>query len=430
MTSQTIMKHSLRMTAAALCTSVGLLVAPSAKAAVWIDTNSWSNEWEERYALWVEEEFHSRIFIDGRYGKIATDCADAVYAARLIFAYENKLPFVFSNGSGLTTNRTSAFDSASEGTARVKRFLFSVFEQTSTKTLPRDTYPVAINRNTIRAGTVWLRPSREAELSLLRLFGGKKQEPGHTDTVKSVSNEGILTLIGSTVPAQVRELKEVTDFFIMPEKNAETGLRNWKWPEHYKMSISSLPGYSLEQYEMGQTQNSAAMQDGIGAQGGASARTLPNWANDVKSKLALSSESKGAYLARLAKNFCALVKDRVSVVASGENLRKKLGGSCMSYSQWDSYSTPGRDQMIMKSLKKLVSEANFFGFLTRGGIEKTRPYLEKCGTLEYMPGRTADYLELAHRYADDRISSDPNHPIEARWGEMQKPQSVCKYKED
>lgn len=399
----------------------------AASAAVWVDTQKWSNEWEEKYSAWVEAEFSSRYFMDGPYGKIATDCADAVYAARIIFSYENKLPFVIKNpyGQGYYTNKMSNFDAKKEGKERVRSFLFNIFEQTSTKSLPNDTYPVAINRANVRAGTVWLRPSREEEFSLARIFGGKDQRPGHTDLVKSVSREGVVTLIGSTVPSAVRELKEVTDFYILPEIKVQTGLRNWKWPEHYNMKESQLPGYGLDQYEMGAQVNNYG--EGGPQQG---SKTVQGWSQALKEKLALSTESKGAYLTRLAKNFCVLVKERVSIVATGENLRSRLGGSCMSYSQWDNYSTPGRDQMVVKSLKKLIAETNLFPFLSRSSVEKTRRYLETCGTLEIMPGRTVDYTELAIRYSEDMISSDPNHPIEARWGEMQKPRSTCTYKEN
>lgn len=125
----------------------------AASAAVWVDTQKWSNEWEEKYSAWVEAEFNSRYFIDGPYGKIATDCADAVYAARIIFSYENKLPFVIKNpyGTGYYTNKMSNYDSKKEGKDRVRSFLYSIFEQTSTKSLPNDTYPVAINRANVRA---------------------------------------------------------------------------------------------------------------------------------------------------------------------------------------------------------------------------------------------------------------------------------------
>ena len=76
-----------------ICSAV-YLMAGNAQAAVWSENNSWDQTWEDRYSDWVKTSFNEDVFTQGSYKGIATDCADAVYAARLIFAFENQLPFV------------------------------------------------------------------------------------------------------------------------------------------------------------------------------------------------------------------------------------------------------------------------------------------------------------------------------------------------
>ena len=73
-----------------------LLVSTQVFADVWVSNNTWNDSWEKRYAEWIKSDVSRDIFLQGRYS-IKTDCADAAYSLRAIFAYENKLPFVIRN---------------------------------------------------------------------------------------------------------------------------------------------------------------------------------------------------------------------------------------------------------------------------------------------------------------------------------------------
>ena len=92
------------------------------------------------------------------YYKYSHDCADAVYAMRLIFSYEYKLPFVIHNPSRpgkLISNRKKRWDKLPQE-KRVRKFLDYVADMTSTKSLSRDTYPIALDD--IKPGDIYAAP--------------------------------------------------------------------------------------------------------------------------------------------------------------------------------------------------------------------------------------------------------------------------------
>ncbi|MEZ5449738.1 MAG: hypothetical protein R3E89_12425 [Thiolinea sp.] len=128
-------------------------------AAVWDDENEWDANWERRYQHWVKTQWTDDIFMNPAkpiYYKFENDCADASYAMRLIFSFENKLPFVVNNQmrpSQTISNRMKTWDNLPTG-QRVRKFLDYIADMTSTKSLRYDTYPVALND--IKAGDIYV----------------------------------------------------------------------------------------------------------------------------------------------------------------------------------------------------------------------------------------------------------------------------------
>lgn len=376
-----------------------LLMTPVlSSAAVWNDEHTWNSDWEKKYSDWVRSSFNEEIFTSGRYKGLSTDCSDAVYAARVIFAYENKLPFVIrdsSGGSSRISNKMSRFDSTSDSLSRARKFLVYVGDMTSTKTMPSDTYPVAINRRNIRPGTVWSRPSRRENNIIRRITRGSSQDPGHAEMVKSVSDTGVITLIGSTVPKKVRQLHTTSSLVFMPEGSA-TGLRNWMQPDYFGRAKSELPGYSLEQFSS------------LGSSGGG--RSLHRWNHDVQQRLALREETHAESLQRQVDDVCGLVNDRVVLVADSEARRQHLGGACMDRGDYEAYSTPSRDKRIQETLNQLMTDA---GVRSVQGLE---PYLRRCPDIRIAPGRKISLYDFSVRLLNGSVSSNPNHSFEARWG--------------
>lgn len=378
--------------------SMTLALAFSARAAVWQDEHEWNADWEQRYSQWVHSSFNEEVFVSGRYKGIETDCSDAVYAARVIFAYENKLPFVIRDSTGggnRVSNKMSRFDGVSDPLQRARRFIAYVGDVTSTKTMASDTYPIAINRRNVKAGTVWSRPSRRENNIIRRIVRGNSGDPGHAETVKTVSETGVLTLIGSTVPKAVRQLHTTSSMVFMPV-GTETGLRNWMQPDYYNRSRSELPGYSMEQF------------NSLGSDGGS--RSLRRWNNDVQRRLALREETHAEAIQRQVDDVCGLVNDRVSLIAESEKRRQQLGSSCMDREDYDSYSTPSRDKRIKETLDQLEQTV---GVSNVAGLQ---PYLGSCPAIRIAPGKSLSLYDFCINLEAGRVSSNPNHDFDARWG--------------
>jgi hypothetical protein len=375
-----------------------LTTATWSHAAVWRDENIWNADWEKRYAEWVHSSFNEEIFVSGRYKGIQTDCSDAVYAARVIFAYENKLPYVIQDSTGggnHISNKMSRFDGISDPLQRARRFIAYVADMTSTKTMASDTFPVSINRKNIHAGTVWSRPSRRENNIIRRILRGNSGDPGHAETVKTVSATGVLTLIGSTVPKEVRKLHTTTSTVFMPV-GTSTGLRNWMQPDYYGRALSSLPGYSLEQF------------NSLGSDGGS--RSLRRWNADVQRRLALRDETPQESIERQVDDICGLVNDRVGIIAESERHRQSLGGACMGRDDYDSYSTPSRDKRIKETIDQLKQTV---GVHNVGGLQR---HLGRCHDIRIAPGRSISLYDFCTRLEDGKVSDNPNHSFEARWG--------------
>jgi hypothetical protein len=394
-----------------------LLGAASAQAAVWQETQSWNSSWEAKYSEWIRTSFNEEIFVTGPYKGIPTDCSDAAYAARLIFAYENKLPFVIkdpSGGASRITNKMSRFDNIGDSLQRVRKFILYVGDVTGTKSLPNDTYPVVVSREYVRPGTVWarVRVSRDSIVERI-LHGGVTEDPGHAEIVKDVSDVGAIYLIGSTVPKTVRQLHTTSSLVFMPIETS-TGLRNWKQPEYYNMSETSIPGYSLEQFTT------------LG-KGGLGGRKLSRWADQVQDRLALRQESQGESVSRQVENVCALVTSRVDNVQRGEARRLKLGGACMDAGDYDSYSTPSRDKRIKATLKALTQAAESHGITKVQRTKKLKEELDKCPAIQYAPGQFVTLYDFSIALLKNDVSSDPNDSLAARWGLAPKTSNCKQY---
>lgn len=383
-----------------------LLGATISQAAVWQDTETWSPEWEQKFAVWVQNEFNEDIYMSGDFKGIPTDCADAVYLSRVIFSYKSKLPFVIKDSTGGTnkiTNQMSRFDNIKDPLERVRKFMLYVADATSTKTLPNDTFPIAINRTNLRPGTVWSRPRITKDNIWRRIIGANvKEDPGHAEVVKDVSDTGVVSLIGSTVPKDLRNLNTTSSMVFMPIESS-TGFRNWMQPAFYAQTVESLPGYSLEQFT----------DLGKGANG---SRSLSDWTKQVQDRLALREESKEEEIDRQVGNVCSLVNARIDIIQKSEARRLALGGQCMNAGDYDSYSTPSRDKRIKTTLKQINEIAGGFGITAAQRAKALKPHLDKCPDIQIAPGKSISLYDFSILMLKGDVSSDPNDSFGARWG--------------
>jgi hypothetical protein len=289
----------------------------------------------------------------------------------------------------------SAFDDQPPA-KRLRRFINLVGGQVSTNTLMRDTYPVALNRQSFRSGVVAALPriyKREADGSLT-------ESSGHGQFVTKVEQNGVIHYLKSTVPAKVQELVPTTLNSFVPAADGGS-FRYWKQPQHYGRRESSLPGYGTEQYNLG----------GL-------------FADELQRRIAVVEESRDERLSRLSGEVCSQVEHRVPIVDEAWAFKKKIGSRCMSYEEFDAYSTPSRDHKIQQALQYLVYSAT--GSET-GPVDTVAQYLDKaCGRIGYLPGKAITAAKFAQRLMEGKVSSDPNQPPSVRWGDEEVQALGCK----
>lgn len=408
--------------------SISLLLGLSAQAAVWTDVNEWSPAYEARFAEWVRTEWRVDFFArkslangqSNPYYGLRVDCADTVYSMRIIFSYENKLPFVIQDptASGKTlSNKMSRWDSQNENT-RVRNFLWFMYETISTRSLPNDTYPVAISRETIHSGGL--------------MATTKKNH--HSWTIKEILPIGVPYLVYNSVVGansgyglQERQSWPNPDWVFedgySPAGNA--GFRYWKPIAYISRPVWEVPGYSEEQYRI----------------------PLNKWVRYVQGRLALRQETDNQMIARLMKTVCQGLTDRVPSVKEGLDYLSR-NPRCMDYATYDTYSTPNRDRRVFDDFMSLrrsyreilhINGGNQLSADVVAQLNKIYPAINQsaaseaskmgasalngasvCVT-EYLPGKRIDLAEFKRRMFAGLISNNPHDGAEYRWGEARGP---------
>ena len=116
---------------------------------IWkVGDRRWTVEEEHRFGKWVEKNITEDFFI--RY-KIPIDCADVTYAVRWIYARIAHLPAAATTKDGQWIGHWSTewgklpTHSAWHKDLRFRKALLHMLWETTTRTLPFDTYPVRID---------------------------------------------------------------------------------------------------------------------------------------------------------------------------------------------------------------------------------------------------------------------------------------------
>lgn len=217
-------------------------------AEVWQSSQKWDLSWENEYQSWIQKTLQTNVFTreDGLLGGLSTDCADALYALRIQFAFENSLPFIINAPDVLKStskyfgNDTMMFDSIKDPKKRVRAFINFVMEEVGTNDLFNDTFPVQIKQ--IDSGIVYV-----VEWSLL----GKRNR--HAYIIKGFDSDRELLYYASDAPRKVRKLQIDRKYPRFSYSTSPFGFRRWKHPEHLTIPEKMIPveaGYSPEQYAL------------------------------------------------------------------------------------------------------------------------------------------------------------------------------------
>jgi hypothetical protein len=398
-----------------------------AQAQVWVDRESWSQEWEQRFAAFVSSErVNTGLFTasNSPYKGIRADCADASYALRAIFAFENGLPFALRNPSGVRAgqpayanfnNRIDRFNSIRSPQQRFVAFLNYIGSSVGSENLTRqDTFPVAIDA--LRSGDIF---SYRITRTLGGFFRRTNQYIRHVYNIKNINPTGTFDVIYSTQAIADQGLPMIRrrerEFVNLPFD--AWGFRRFRWPEHLGKPVSAIPaslGRSNQQYDM-------------------VAEYGDRFFREVRKKLSSIEETPEQSMQRALGSLCIEAQARVEYVNQGLQFLASIGGRCMDYTQYDAYSTPARDEALNQSFLRAketyddIVRSRLDGQLTRTMINFARAiFYNQSGSeselrsfcpITYKARTTIDLAELRRRQVAGRLSSHPNDTVEHRWGE-------------
>ena len=376
-----------------------MLLSTAANAAVWVSSNSWSNEWESKYSAWISNDVKNDFF---KKNNIKTDCADAVISLRWIFSRINSLPMASNMSSGkLITNLTPAWDqfavhSEWNKDQRFLKALNDINDMTSTATLMKDVYPVKINSENLKPGTLYVNSSADA---------------GHAEWITKMNYDNMnipITFSSSTVPAVVREtlaypfmkpkwpLLGTNGFFRFRQAELSGNIVILK-------SKESMEGYSLEQYQLSDQYSSATDFDDFVTE-----RLIGHPLNGLRKLQTLSH-----FLVQRLESRVAVVEEGFK--ACSLNLCK--AGTDLFYSH-STYARDGAIQFLIIGITELIySDKNIqnvddqmAGQMVLWWSQSQSENLIRISGLDYPMGL------LVSKWNEKLISSDPNTSIQKRWG--------------
>ncbi|KHD90045.1 MAG: hypothetical protein OM95_00555 [Bdellovibrio sp. ArHS] len=379
-----------------------LITTSMAHAKVWQAVNAWDEHYESLYSEWVQENYKYNIFSNPSspwYG-IATDCADAVYAVRIIFAYENALPVAFTNIENMRptlTNTMSNWDHLPEK-QRLRAFINQVSYLTSTKTLGYDTYPIKIDRTIFRPGVIFLNPAltREEE----NIVGTRG---GHAEIVTEIEENGYIRTLYSTTPMKVRDLITTRNPYSWPLSRLG-GYRAWK-------TAAPKPFISNEQFSMADWRENVAP----------TRKQIYQWHESIRKILRVRPPTVDERIDVVVESICNLWQGRVLAVSAAWDSIQNNGGRCLSASLMDEHSTHKRDARLREAYGQLNDltywkKQNYpADENTDGSIRDAKEVLRRCQVITGVAN--TDAWELFLKMIDGHLSPDAAWHPAVRWGE-------------
>lgn len=387
------------------------LFMSSAQAAVWTTANNyWNDGWEAKYQEWVTKEWKPDFFLSKakpQYYGIAHDCADAIYLMRAVFAYENKLPFKVHNTlhkGKYFSNTMTEWDKLPED-QRFKAFSAYMNDRVGTRSLPVDSFPIALDQ--IRAGDLYVEPGT------------------HSYAMNGITETGITAIMSSTTPASPKMMIQLYSFpFFIPHDitGMTDGYRRFKWPRNIDKPSQQQPGFSNEQY---------VLAEKVGQ------NYIP-FTEEIAKKLRRREEPLEEKSMRLLHSLCSFAKERVNYVNDGLGfvirLRSEGKRSCLTAAEYDQYSTPSRDKRLKRFFEEVRSIAYSGGKLKEDEVnaqilartifhpelpEGLVEELDKFCGLAIYPGDDVKHISLRQLWQSieaGKISSDPHANFDQRWG--------------
>ncbi len=352
---------------------------------VWrVGDRRWTIEEEIKFAKWVEENIDEDFFL--RY-KIPVDCADVPYAVRWIYARIAHLPAAATTKNHQFIGHWSTLwghlptHKEWNKDQRFRRALLHMLSETTTRTLPLDTYPIEITPQSVTPGTPFFITESHSGIVARIILDGSHVHPVQTWE--------------SSYPAKIQKLNQRNFLSTRPESTTYSGLVKFRWPifkngQWRYLPTDKHPFYSKEQY-------SSHFYEGHIDYSEAVARRIDPREYDPQERAEKLIDTIAGYL-----------RERIPIVLAG--YRRCQRGGCREGSElWEIYSTPGRDSFIIL----LMDYLHKFIELNQLDQERFKERMERI----YLPISEDRGVTLYHVYQNYLwLSSHPEDSIEARWG--------------
>ena len=352
---------------------------------VWkVGDRRWTVEEEGLFGKWVEENITEDFFV--RY-KIPVDCADVPYAIRWIYSRIAHLPAAATTKDGKLIGHWSTewrhlpTHAEWHKDQRFRKALLYVLSETTTRTLPLDTYPIRIDPESITPGTAFF------------------VTESHSGVIGHVSLDGSqahpLQTWESTVPAKIQKMSQKSFLVPRPESTTYSGLVKFRWPvlENGKwqyLPVKEHPFYSEEQY-------TSAFYDGYA-----------DYVEAVAKRIDPTEYDPWEKMEKVMETITRFLRERVPIVLAGYQ-RCRKGGCPEGSDLWEIHSTPGRDGMIillMDHLSHIIESKHLDKDAVREKMEGIR--------IDISKERSVTFYHLYQNYL--WLSPRPEDPVEARWG--------------
>ncbi|OGP73324.1 MAG: hypothetical protein A2V86_16450 [Deltaproteobacteria bacterium RBG_16_49_23] len=352
---------------------------------VWkVEEQRWTNEEELNFAGWVEENIAEDFFIRH---KIPVDCADVPYAIRWIYARIAGLP------AGATTKNDKLIGHWSTDwnhlsthaewhkDLRFRKALLHMLSETTTRTLPLDTYPIRIDQESVAPGTMFFVTESHSGVIGHVILDGSSGHP--------------LQTWEATSPAKIQKLSGRDFMTPRPESTVYSGLVKFRWPifkngKWEYLPVAEHPFYSLEQY-------ASDFYEGYA-----------DFVEAVAKRMDPADYDPWEKMERVLNTTTRYLMDRVPVVEAG--YRRCRRGGCREESPlWEIHSTPGRDGrivLLMDHLRRII-ESNHLD------LERVRETMEAI-SIPIQKGQSVTFHHLFQNHL--WLSPHPRDSIEARWG--------------
>ena len=354
-------------------------------AQIWrVEERRWTVEEEYQYGRWVEANMTEDFFIRH---KIPVDCADVPYAVRWIYARIAHLPAaattkdneLIGHWSTEWGNLPTHFEWHKD--LRFRTALLRMLSETTTKTLPLDTYPIRVAPDSVTPGTVFFVTESHSGIVARVVSDGSHVHP--------------LQTWEATLPAKIQKMSQRNFLSPRPESTSYSGLVKFRWPVVHSGQWKYLPArehlfYSEEQYTSSFYEGYADFIEAV-------AKRIDPTAYDPWEKME-----------KVLETITRFLRERIPIVLEGYQ-RCRKGGCREGSALWEIHSTPGRDGMItllMDHLHQIIE-------LNHLDKETVKEKMEAI-LIRISKERSVTFYHVYQNYL--WLSPHPEDSIEARWG--------------